>query len=108
MTNFMSDGATVASLGPIMLPMAQLSDVHIWKVGLACSFSSSFANALVVGTPNNAIAYGMARDPETGERLLSVYDFLKFGVPVTIMAWLVLWFWTVFGYWRWLPWPEIK
>jgi len=108
MTNFMSDGATVASLGPIMLPMAQLADVHVWKVGLACAFSSSFANALVVGTPNNAIAYGMAKDPETGERLLSVYDFLKFGVPVTIMAWLLLWFWAVFGYWRLLPWPEIK
>jgi sodium-dependent dicarboxylate transporter 2/3/5 len=50
----------------------------------------------------------MAKDPETGERLLSVYDFLKFGVPVTIMAWLLLWFWAVFGYWRLLPWPEIK
>jgi sodium-dependent dicarboxylate transporter 2/3/5 len=108
MTNFMSDGATVASLGPIMLPMAQLSDVHVWKVGLACAFSSSFANALVVGTPNNAIAFGMGRDPETGERLLSIYDFMKYGIPVTIMAWLVLWFWTVFGYWRLLPWPEIK
>ncbi len=108
MTNFMSDGATVASLGPIMLPMAQLSDVHVWKVGLACAFSSSFANALVVGTPNNAIAFGMGRDPETGERLLDIYDFLKYGVPVTIMAWLVLWFWTVFGYWRLLPWPELK
>jgi sodium-dependent dicarboxylate transporter 2/3/5 len=108
MTNFMSDGATVASLGPIVLPMAQLSDAHVWKVGLACAFSSSFANALVVGTPNNAIAFGMGRDPETGERLLDIYDFVKYGIPVTIMAWLVLWFWTVFGYWRLLPWPELK
>jgi sodium-dependent dicarboxylate transporter 2/3/5 len=82
--------------------------VHVWKVGLACAFSSSFANALVVGTPNNAIAFGMGRDPETGERLLDIYDFVKYGIPVTIMAWLVLWFWTVFGYWRLLPWPEIR
>jgi sodium-dependent dicarboxylate transporter 2/3/5 len=107
MTNFMSDGATVASLGPIVLPMAELANVHPWKVGLACAFSSSFANALVVGTPNNAIAFGMGRDPETGERLLDIYDFVKYGIPVTILAWLVLWFWMAFGYWRLLPWPAV-
>jgi sodium-dependent dicarboxylate transporter 2/3/5 len=105
MTNFMSDGATVASLGPIFLPMADLANVHAWKIGLACAFSSSFANFLVVGTPNNAIAYGMGRDPETGEKLLDVMDFMKYGLPVTILAWLVLWFWAIFGYWRFLSWP---
>ncbi|MBI4776752.1 MAG: anion permease [Deltaproteobacteria bacterium] len=108
MTNFMSDGATVAALGPIVLPMATLAQVHVWKVGLACAFSSSFANFLVVGTPNNAIAFGMGRDPETGERLLSVMDFIKYGLPVTILAWLVLWFWTIFGYWRFMSWPAIN
>jgi sodium-dependent dicarboxylate transporter 2/3/5 len=105
MTNFMSDGATVAALGPIVLPMATLANVSIWKVGLITSFSSSFANFLVVGTPNNAICYGMGRDPETGERLLDVMDFVKFGIPITILAWLVLWLWTVFGYWRLISWP---
>ena len=107
MTNFMSDGATVAALGPIVLPMADLANVHVWKLGLACAFSSSFANFLVVGTPNNAIAFGMGRDPETGERLLSVFDFMKYGLPVTILAWLVLWFWTILGYWRFMAWPAI-
>jgi hypothetical protein len=77
----------VASLGPIMIPMAELAKVHAWKVGLACAFSSSFANALIVGTPNNAITYGMGRDPETGQRLLEVYNFVKYGVPITILAW---------------------
>nr|MBL0712173.1 anion permease [Desulfobacterales bacterium] len=105
MTNFMSDGATVAALGPIVLPMATLANVSVWKVGLITSFSSSFANFLVVGTPNNAICFGMGRDPETGERLLEVMDFVKFGLPVTLMAWLVLWLWAVFGYWRFLSWP---
>lgn len=105
MTNFMSDGATVAALGPIVLPMASLADVHVWKLGLICAFSSSFANFLVVGTPNNAIAFGMGRDPETGERLLDVLDFVKYGLPVTILGWLVLWFWTVFGYWKFMAWP---
>ncbi len=104
MTNFMSDGATVAALGPIVLPMATLADVSVWKVGLITSFSSSFANFLVVGTPNNAICFGMGKDPETGERLLDVMDFVKYGLPITIMAWLVLWLWAVFGYWRFLSW----
>ncbi len=104
MTNFMSDGATVAALGPIVLPMATLANVSVWKVGLITSFSSSFANFLVVGTPNNAICFGMGRDPETGERLLEVMDFLKYGLPVTILAWLILWFWTVLGYWKFLSW----
>lgn len=104
MTNFMSDGATVAALGPVVLPMATLAGVSVWKVGLICSFSSSFANALVVGTPNNAIVFAMGRDPETGERLLDVMDFVKHGLPITILSWLVLWAWAVFGYWRWLSW----
>ena len=104
MTNFMSDGATVAALGPIVLPMATLANVSVWKVGLITSFSSSFANFLVVGTPNNAICFGMAKDPETGERLLDVMDFVKFGLPVTILAWLVLWFWAVLGYWKFISW----
>ncbi|MCG6911373.1 MAG: SLC13 family permease [Deltaproteobacteria bacterium] len=104
MTNFMSDGATVAALGPIVLPMATLANVSAVKVGLITSFSSSFANFLVVGTPNNAICFGMGRDPETGERLLSVMDFVKYGLPVTLLAWAVLWVWAVFGYWKFLPW----
>ena len=108
MTNFMSDGATVAALGPIVLPMATLAQVHVWKVGLACAFSSSFANFLVVGTPNNAIAFGMGRDPETGERLLSVFDFVKYGLPITLLAWLVLWFWTILGYWQFMSWPALN
>lgn len=108
MTNFMSDGATVAALGPIVLPMSALAGVHVWKLGLACAFSSSFANFLVVGTPNNAIAFGMGKDPETGERLLSVFDFVKYGLPVTIIAWLVLWFWSILGYWKFLDWPVLR
>ncbi len=108
MTNFMSDGATVAALGPIVLPMAALSGVHVWKLGLACAFSSSFANFLVVGTPNNAIAFGMGKDPVTGERLLDIMDFVKYGLPVTVIAWLVLWFWTIFGYWQFMSWPVMK
>jgi sodium-dependent dicarboxylate transporter 2/3/5 len=107
-TNFMADGATVAALGPIVLPMATLANVHAWKIGLATAFASSFANALIVGTPNNAIAFSMCKDPETGERLMEVTDFIKYGVAVVFIAWAVLWFWAIFGYWQWLSWPVLK
>ena len=105
LTNFMSDGATVGALGPIALPMAELGNVSLWKVGLMVSFASSFANVLVVGTPNNAIAFAMSKDPETGKRLLSVFDFIKFGFPLTILLLLVMWGWALFGYWSILSWP---
>lgn len=105
LTNFMSDGATVGALGPMALPMAELGNVSVWKVGLMVSFASSLANVLVVGTPNNAIAFAMSKDPETGKRLLSVFDFIKYGLPLTILLLLVMWGWAVFGYWPLLTWP---
>jgi len=105
LTNVMSDGATVGVLGPLTLPMAELGNVSIWKMGLAVSFASSLANVLVVGTPNNAIVFAMSKDPDTGERLLSVFDFIKYGLPLTIMLLLIMWGWALFGYWTILPWP---
>lgn len=102
LTNFMSDGATVAAIGPITIPMATLSNTHPWMVGLATAFSSSFANMLIIGTPNNAIAYSMAKDPESGEQLVSMKDFLKHGFFVLILSFIVLWTWCFCGYWRWI------
>ncbi|MFO7557255.1 MAG: hypothetical protein R6X10_00360 [Desulfobacterales bacterium] len=98
-TNLMSDGATVAALDPIVLPMATLADVRVLKVGLITSFSSSSANFLVFGTPNHAICFEMGLDPETGKRLLDVMVFVNNGLPLTILSW------TVFGYLRFLSWP---
>lgn len=106
-TNFMSDGAAVGSLGPVVLPMAAIGGVHLWKVGLACSFGSSYAHGMIVGTVNNAIAYGMAKHPETGEQLITPFDFIKYGVPFVFISVLILWVVCFFGYWQLLPWPEI-
>jgi len=104
LTNFMSDGATVAAIGPIALSMGQVAGVHMWQMGLACAFSSSFANITIIGTPNNAIAYVGSTDPKTGERLLRIRDFAMYGIPVTLLAFLVLWLWGICGYWRWMAW----
>ena len=107
LTNLMSDGATVSALGPVVLPMATLTGVHVWKVGLVCAFSSSFAHFLVVGTPNNAIVFGMGKDPETGERLLSVMDFFKYGLPYWALCMIVLYLWVIVGYWTLIDFPAI-
>ena len=101
-TNFMSDGATVAAIGPITVPMATISATNPWMVGFATAFASSFANMLIIGTPNNAIAYTMAKDPITGEQLVSLVDFLKHGAAILILNFIVLWIWTIFGYWQWI------
>ncbi|MBU0982961.1 MAG: anion permease [candidate division Zixibacteria bacterium] len=99
-TNFMSDGATVSAIGPITIPMARITGTHPWMVGLATAFASSFAHMLIIGTPNNAIAYALAKDPLTGEQLVSLSDFLRHGTVVLVLSFAVLWFWTILGYWR--------
>jgi sodium-dependent dicarboxylate transporter 2/3/5 len=101
-TNFMSDGATVSAIGPIAIPMAMISNTHPWMIGLATAFASSFAHMLIIGTPNNAIAYVMAKDPITGEQLVTLSDFLKHGSVVLVLSFAVLWIWTFLGYWSWL------
>lgn len=107
LTNFIADGATVAVTGPVAIPMGVMTMTHPWMVGLAVSFSSSFANFLVVGTPNNAIAYSMGRYSD-GRRVLSTIDFLKYGVLVTVLNWLVLWAVIFFGWWSVVSFPEFN
>ena len=101
LTNFMSDGATVAAVGPITVPMATISQSSAVAVGLATAFSSSFAHMLIIGTPNNAIVYAVARDPETGEQLVTTKDFLIHGGAVWLISMAVLYFWVILGYWKW-------
>ena len=106
-TNFMSDGATVAAVGPIPVPMASIGNVHPWMVGLSTAFASSFAHMLIIGTPSNALAYAMARDPNTGEQLVTLGDFFKHGAAVLVLSFVVLWGWVILGYWTWMGFPAI-
>jgi sodium-dependent dicarboxylate transporter 2/3/5 len=104
-TNFMSDGATVAAVGPITVPMATIAGLHPWMVGYATAYASSFAHMLIIGTPSNALAFAMAKDPNTGEQLVTLGDFFKHGAAVVLISFLVLWFWTILGYWTWIGFP---
>jgi sodium-dependent dicarboxylate transporter 2/3/5 len=101
-TNFMSDGATVSAIGPITVPMAMIADTPPLMVGLATAFASSFAHMLIIGTPNNAIAYAMAKNPITGEQLVTLADFFKHGSIVLLLSFAVLWLWVFLGYWQWI------
>ncbi|MFH1537717.1 MAG: SLC13 family permease [bacterium] len=102
LTNFMSDGATVAAIGPVTVPMATLSGTSEIMIGLATAFASSFAHMMIIGTPNNAIAYSLARDPETGEQLVTMKDFFVHGFFVLILCFAVLFGWVFYGYWQWM------
>ena len=101
-TNIMSDGATVAAVGPIAVPMARDAGLHPWMLGFATAFASSFPHMLIIGTPANALVYIMCKDPRTGRQLVTQRDFLKHGFLVFILSFVVLWFWAFLGYWRWL------
>jgi sodium-dependent dicarboxylate transporter 2/3/5 len=97
MTNFMSDAGTTALLGPIVIPMGIMTGVEgePWAVGLGVAFATSFAHFLIVGTPNNAIVYGLGIYPDTGEKMIEPIDFIKYGFILFILSMLVVW---VFGF----------
>ncbi|MEW5722736.1 MAG: SLC13 family permease [Thermodesulfobacteriota bacterium] len=92
-TNFMSDAATTALLGPIAIPMGIMTGVpgEPWAVGLATAFATSFAHFLIVGTPNNAIVYGLGVYPDTGEKMIHPLDFVKYGFVLWVLSLLVVW-----------------
>ena len=93
MTNFMSDAGTTALLGPIVIPMGIMTGVEgePWAVGLAVAFATSFAHFLIVGTPNNAIVYGLGIYPDTGEKMIHPLDFIKYGFVLFLLSMIVVW-----------------
>ena len=108
MTNFMSDAGTTALLGPIVIPMGIMSGVAAepWASGMAVAFATSFAHFLIVGTPNNAIVYGLGTYPDTGERAIKPIDFVKFGFVLWIICMLVVWVLAFLGTFNLFGFPE--
>jgi sodium-dependent dicarboxylate transporter 2/3/5 len=92
-TNFMSDAATVALIGPIVIPMGIMTGLasEPWATGLAVAFASSYAHFLVVGSPTNALTYGLGIYPDSGERVIHTIDFVKYGFLLWILSMLLLW-----------------
>ena len=108
MTNFMSDAGTTALLGPIVIPMGIMTGVQgePWAVGLGVAFATSFAHFLIVGTPNNAIVYGLGVYPDTGEKMIHPMDFIKYGFVLFILSMLVVWVVGFLGVYNIVGFPE--
>jgi len=98
MTNLMADGPAAASVGPIALNMAAVSNpgtTLIPFMGLATACASSMAYLLIIGTPPNAIVYSSG--------YLEAKDFLRVGVLCFIAAFTVLillsmFYWPLLGF----------
>jgi len=108
MTNFMSDAGTTALLGPIVIPMGIMSDVagEPWASGMAVAFATSFAHFLIVGTPNNAIVYGLGTYPDTGERVIQPIDFVKYGFVLWLLCLVAVWLLAFLGTFNLIGFPE--
>ena len=92
-TNFMSDAATTALIGPIAIPMGLMTGVsgEPWASGMAVAWATSFAHFLIVGTPNNAIVYGLGIYPDSGEKMIHPFDFVKYGFVLWIISLAICW-----------------
>jgi len=108
MTNFMSDAGTTALLGPIVIPMGIMTGVagEPWAVGLAVAFATSFAHFLIVGTPNNAIVYGLGVYPDSGEKMIHPMDFVKYGFFLFVLSMAVVWVVGFLGVYSFVGFPE--
>jgi sodium-dependent dicarboxylate transporter 2/3/5 len=92
-TNFMSDAATVALTGPIVIPMGIMTGVagEPWAIGLAVAMASSYAHFLVVGSPTNALVYGLGVFPDSNKRVVHPTDFIKYGLLLWVLCMVMLW-----------------
>ena len=92
-TNFMSDAATVALIGPIVVPMGIMTGVagEPWAIGLAVALASSYAHFLIVGSPTNALTFALGIYPDTNKRVLEAIDFVKYGFGFYVLSMLLLW-----------------
>ena len=92
-TNFMSDAATVALIGPIVIPMGIMTGVasEPWATGLSVAFASSYAHFLVVGSPTNALTYALGQYPDSNERVIRTIDFVKYGLVLWFLSMALLW-----------------
>ena len=81
LTQFMSNVALTALLGPICIGVAQQMGVDPKSLVLAAGFASSVAFATPVGTPATAIVFGPGN--------YKFIDFVKVGTPLLVLAFIL-------------------
>lgn len=77
-----ANGPTIASIGPVFLEMAKISDTDPVVLGITVAISSALAFVFVIGTPPNAIIYGSG--------YLKTKDFIKAGLLLNLVALVVV------------------
>jgi di/tricarboxylate transporter len=85
LTNLMADGPAAAAVGPITLNMAGLvhpGTTYLPFMAMSTAIASSFAYALIIGTPPNAIVYASG--------YLEPKDYLRVGIPLWFFSNIVL------------------
>ena len=87
-TNTMSNGAAVAVLGPIILPMAEMAGESQIITGFITAISSAFAYLTVVGTPACTIVYASG--------YLKTTDFLRVGWKMVLVSTALLMIFSTF------------
>jgi len=98
----------VALIGPIVIPMGIMTGVpgEPWATGLAVAFASSYAHFLVVGSPTNALTYGLGVFPGTEKRAIKTTDFVKYGFLLWILCLVLLWTVELLGIYAMTGFPE--
>jgi sodium-dependent dicarboxylate transporter 2/3/5 len=81
-TQTMGAGPCIASFGPVLLEAARITSTNPVVFGIAVAIASSFAFALIIGTPPNAIVYSSG--------YLRAREFLKVGVILGFISLIVL------------------
>lgn len=82
LTSFMSNTSTAALLVPIMTSLPAFAGVSVRQLGMVAGVSASFNFLTPAGTPPNAMAYSSGQ--------ISVWDMVKAGAPLTIIAILLI------------------
>ncbi len=88
-TEISSNMATTAMLLPVMIPLAQLVDIHPYLLLVGTTLAASCAFMLPVATPPNAVVFG--------SKLLSISDMVKTGILINIISIILILIMVYFG-----------
>jgi len=78
LTEITSNMATTAMLLPIMLPLAELLNIHPFLLLVSTTLAASCAFMLPVSTPPNAVVFG--------SKLLKISDMVKAGLLINVFS----------------------
>ena len=82
LTEITSNMATTAMLLPIMVPLAELLNIHPFLLLVSTTLAASCAFMLPVSTPPNAVVFG--------SKMLKISDMVKAGILINIFSIIII------------------